>query len=354
MIVTGGAGFIGTNFVRHWRSVAPGDEIVVLDLLTYAGRADNLAGLDGVTLVVGDIRDVALVERLITDWNADTIVHVAAETHVDRSIAGPGDFVSTNIVGTHHLLEAAKACWLDRGSGRPHRFHHVSTDEVYGSLGLDDPPFTEASRFAPNSPYAASKAAADHLVRAYHRTYGLATTTSHCSNNYGPFQFPEKLVPLAITQALLGRSIPLYGDGRHVRDWLCVEDHVRGIETILRHGGPGEVFNIGGGAEHANAAMLEGIAEAVDRAFAADPRLAVRFPRAAAAQGRPTANLISHVADRQGHDRRYAIDATLMVERFGFVARHDVADGIAATLDWYLDHETWWRSASAAARPAED
>src|SRR5690349_6052780 len=222
LLVTGGAGFIGANFVRYWRKSHPADQVVVLDALTYAGRRENLAGLDGVTFVHGNICDQALVETLLADHAIDTIVHFAAESHVDRSIAGPDAFIETNIVGTHSLLKAAKQAWLDTGSGKPHRFHHVSTDEVYGTLAPDDPAFSETTPYAPNSPYAASKAASDHLVRAYNRTFGLKTSISNCSNNYGPYQFPEKLLPLFITNALHGRPLPIYGDGQNIRDWLYV------------------------------------------------------------------------------------------------------------------------------------
>jgi len=246
LIVTGGAGFIGGNFVHHWRKVAFGDGIVVLDALTYAGNRANLEGLDGVELVVGDICDTGLVSDLLDSRQADTIVHFAAESHGDRSITGPDAFVTTNVVGTHSLLKAAKAAWIDKGSGKPHRFHHVSTDEVYGSLGPDDAAFSETTAYAPNSPYSASKAGSDHLVRAYRHTYGLETTTSNCSNNYGPYQFPEKLITLFTLNALHGRKLPIYGDGMNVRDRLHVEDHCRGIELILRKGRIGEVYNVGG------------------------------------------------------------------------------------------------------------
>ncbi len=234
LLVTGGAGFIGANFVHHWRDRHPADGIVVLDLLTYTGNRANLDGIDGVELVVGDIADTALVERLLDDRAIDTIVHFAAESHVDRSITGPDAFIATNVVGTHSLLKAARTCWLDAGSGRPHRFHHVSTDEVYGSLAANDPAFSETTPYAPNSPYSASKAASDHLVRAHHHTYGLETTTSNCSNNYGPYQFPEKLIPLFLLNCLHDRTLPIYGDGMNVRDWLHVADHCAGIEAVIR------------------------------------------------------------------------------------------------------------------------
>ncbi|MDY7523895.1 dTDP-glucose 4,6-dehydratase [Sphingomonas sp. 10B4] len=349
MIVTGGAGFIGSNFVRHWRSVAPDDAIVVLDILSYAGHPANLDGLDGVTLIPGDICDTPLVSRLIADHAIDTIVHFAAETHVDRSITGPDAFVTTNVVGTHSLLKAAKTAWLDQGGGKPHRFHHVSTDEVYGTLGADDLAFSEVTPYAPNSPYAASKASSDHLVRAYHHTYGLETTTSNCSNNYGPFQFPEKLVPLFILNALSGKQLPIYGDGKNVRDWLHVADHCQAIERILRGGRIGETYNIGGGQELPNFAVVDEICRGVDAAFAVDATLATRFPAAPAAQGRSTAELKSYVEDRKGHDRRYAIDASKIHSELGYVPARDFPRGFADTLAWYLAGEQWWKPLLARA-----
>ncbi|MDZ7895489.1 MAG: dTDP-glucose 4,6-dehydratase [Sphingobium sp.] len=343
LIVTGGAGFIGANFVHHWRKVSPQDNIVVLDVLTYAGNPANLDGLDGVELVVGDICDTALVSKLIDDHAIDTIVHFAAESHVDRSITGPDAFVTTNVVGTHSLLKAAKSAWLDKGTGKPHRFHHVSTDEVYGSLEMDDPAFHEDTPYAPNSPYSASKAGSDHLVRAYHHTYGLETTTSNCSNNYGPFQFPEKLIPLFTLNALSGRSLPIYGDGMNVRDWLHVEDHCLGIELILRNGRIGETYNVGGGQELPNVTVIEEICKGVDAAFAAKPELARRFPNAPAAQGRSSTELKTYVQDRKGHDRRYAIDETKIRSELGYEPRRDFPQGFAETLSWYLAREDWWK-----------
>lgn len=343
LIVTGGAGFIGANFVHHWRKAHPQDAITVLDALTYAGNPANLDGLDGVELVEGDICDTALVSRLLAERDVDTIVHFAAESHVDRSITGPDAFVTTNVVGTHSLLKSAKDAWLDKGTGRPHRFHHVSTDEVYGSLGPNDPAFSETTAYAPNSPYSASKAGSDHLVRAYHHTYGLDTRTSNCSNNYGPYQFPEKLIPLFTLNALSGKPLPIYGDGMNVRDWLHVEDHCRGIELVLEKGRPGEVYNIGGGQELPNLEVIEQICRGVDAAFASDPSLADRFPDAPAAQGRPTSELKSFVEDRKGHDRRYAIDETKVRGELGYAPARDFEHGFAETLRWYLDNEAWWR-----------
>ena len=343
LIITGGAGFIGTNFVHHWRKHHPGDAIVVLDLLTYAGNRANLDGLDGVELIEGDICHTDLVAELIDSRAIGTIVHFAAESHVDRSITGPDAFVTTNVVGTHSLLKAAKTVWLDKGSGRPHRFHHVSTDEVYGSLSADDPAFNENTPYAPNSPYSASKAGSDHLVRAYHHTYGLETTTSNCSNNYGPFQFPEKLIPLFTLNALAGRQLPIYGDGMNVRDWLHVEDHCLGIELILTKGRIGETYNIGGGQELPNVVVIEQICQAVDAAFAKDPSLAHRFPVAPPANGRSSVELKTYVTDRKGHDRRYAIDETKIRRELGYAPARDFPQGFAETLAWYLSREDWWR-----------
>jgi dTDP-glucose 4,6-dehydratase len=347
LIVTGGAGFIGANFVHHWRKHHPEDGIVVLDALTYAGNRANLDGLDGVELVVGDICHTDLVSELLESRAIDTIVHFAAESHVDRSITGPDAFVTTNVVGTHSLLKAAKGAWLDRGSGKPHRFHHVSTDEVYGSLGPNDPAFSETTPYAPNSPYSASKAGSDHLVRAYHHTYGLETTTSNCSNNYGPYQFPEKLIPLFLLNALHGRKLPIYGDGMNVRDWLHVEDHCRGIELCIAKGRPGEVYNIGGGQELPNLQVVEEICRGVDAAFARDPMLAERFPDAPAGKGQASASLKNHVEDREGHDRRYAIDETKAKRDLGYETARDFENGLASTIDWYLDREQWWRGAAS-------
>jgi dTDP-glucose 4,6-dehydratase len=343
LLVTGGAGFIGTNFVRHWRNAHPDDEIIVLDALTYAGRRDNLSELENIEFVHGNICDETLVEKLLGDHSVATIVHFAAESHVDRSIAGPDAFIETNIVGTHNLLKAAKRAWLDTGSGRPHRFHHISTDEVYGTLEPDDPAFTEATAYAPNSPYAASKAASDHLVRAYSRTFGLQATISNCSNNYGPYQFPEKLIPLFITHALHGKALPIYGDGQNVRDWLHVDDHCRAIELILTRAKAGAVYNVGGGHEMSNLSIVDTICSKVDEAFRGDPKLAGQYPNAPAARGVPTSSLRSFVPDRLGHDRRYAIDCSKIERELGYRAMvSDFAAGFSATLAWYLQNRDQW------------
>jgi dTDP-glucose 4,6-dehydratase len=347
LLVTGGAGFIGGNFVHYWAEQHPEDAIVVLDCLTYAGNRSTIEGAAQAELIVGDIRDTELVKQLLRDRNIATIVHFAAESHVDRSIDQPDAFIDTNVIGTNNLLKAARAVWLDSGSGREHRFHHISTDEVYGSLGPEDPAFTETHPYEPNSPYSASKAASDHLVRAYHHTYGLITTTTNCSNNYGPYHYPEKLIPLFILNALSGKSLPIYGDGMNVRDWLYVRDHCRGIEAALHHGKPGETYNIGGGEELPNMAVIDRICAEVDRAFEEIGDLAARFPEAPAAKGQPTATLKTYVEDRKGHDRRYAIDETKARRELGYAPQHGFEEGLRGTLRWYLDNEAWWRPLQA-------
>ena len=319
----------------------------MFDALTYAGNPANLSDLErqaGFTFVHGDIRDFERLTALLSDRKIDTIVHFAAESHVDRSIHGPDAFIETNILGTHCLLKAAKTAWLDTGTGQPHRFHHVSTDEVYGSLGPDEAPFTETSPYAPNSPYSASKAASDHLVRAYHRTYGLETTITNCSNNYGPYQFPEKLLPLFLINALHGKPLPIYGDGGNVRDWLYVADHCRGIERVLDAGRLGEIYNIGGECEMSNLALVDRLCAVIDAAFDRDQALAERFPEAAPAQGRPSATLKAFVKDRPGHDRRYAIDTGKIRTELGVTPNFSLEDGLDRTLRWYLDNEDWWRA----------
>lgn len=343
LLVTGGAGFIGGNFVHYWARHHPDDCIVVLDCLTYAGNRSTIAGVEQAELVVGDIRNTELVEKLLREHCVSTLVHFAAESHVDRSITGPDAFIDTNILGTNSLLKAARKVWLDEGTGHEHRFHHISTDEVYGSLGPNDPAFSETTQYQPNSPYSASKAASDHLVRAYHHTYGLNTTTTNCSNNYGPFHYPEKLIPLFMLNALYGRPLPIYGDGMNVRDWLYVEDHCRGIEAALERGKPGETYNIGGGEELPNMTVIDRICQEVDRAFDEVEGLAQRYPDAPAAQGRPTDELKTFVEDRKGHDRRYAIDEAKARAALGYAPQHDFATGLRSTLRWYLDNEAWWK-----------
>jgi dTDP-glucose 4,6-dehydratase len=346
-LVTGGAGFIGANFVHHWLKQHSDGRLVVLDALTYAG---NLASLDAVRdhacfrFVHGKIEDTGLVEALLRDEQLDTVVHFAAESHVDRSISGPDAFVQTNVVGTHSLLKAARKVWLDERKLQQHRFHHVSTDEVYGSLGPSDPAFTERTPYSPNSPYSASKAASDHLARAYHHTYGLDVTISNCSNNYGPYHFPEKLIPLIAVNILEGRPLPVYGDGMNVRDWLHVADHCAAIDLILREGRAGETYNIGGGEESTNIGLVRRLCGLVSEMFAADPSLCRRFPASPCAQGRDAATLISYVADRPGHDRRYAIDCSKLRRELGFATQGSLEQGLRSTLAWFVANESWWRA----------
>ncbi|KEI70764.1 dTDP-glucose 4,6-dehydratase [Endozoicomonas elysicola] len=345
LLVTGGAGFIGANFVHYWLNQYPDHKVVVLDALTYAGNLANLEpvnGLPNFEFVHGDILHTDLIVELLKHHAVDTIVHFAAESHVDRSITGPDAFLETNIMGTHSLLKAAKQVWLD-GGVVDHRFHHVSTDEVYGTLAENDPPFTETTAYAPNSPYAASKASSDHLVRAYQETYGLNTTISNCSNNYGPYHFPEKLIPLVITNILEDKPLPIYGDGKQVRDWLFVEDHARGIELVLNKGMVGENYNIGGHNEWQNIDIVKLVCQLVNEAFSADAELASRFPNATKAANGIAEELITFVKDRPGHDRRYAIDAAKSRRELGYEPVESFETGIRKTLHWYLDNEVWWR-----------
>jgi len=329
-LVTGGAGFIGGNFVLD--AVGRGIKVVNLDALTYAGNRDTLASLDGDpnhVFVHGDIGDRALVARLLAEHRPDAVVNFAAESHVDRSIDGPAAFIQTNVVGTLALLEAVRDHWksLEGETRQAFRFLHVSTDEVYGSLG-ETGKFTEETPYAPNSPYSASKAASDHLVRAFHHTYGLPTLTTNCSNNYGPYHFPEKLIPLVIAKALAGEPLPVYGDGRQVRDWLFVSDHCAAIRTVLAKGRVGETYNVGGNAEMQNIEVVHAICALLDR----------RRPRE---DGLPRASQVTHVADRPGHDRRYAIDASKLRDELGWEPAYTFERGIAETVDWYLAHQDW-------------
>ncbi|MCK2097335.1 dTDP-glucose 4,6-dehydratase [Thauera aromatica] len=331
ILVTGGAGFIGANFVLDWLA-GGGEPVLNLDALTYAGNLETLASVDGDPahrFVHGDICDRALLERLLAEHRPRAIVHFAAESHVDRSIHGPGAFVRTNVEGTFTLLEAARAYWsaLPQGEREAFRFLHVSTDEVYGSLGPDDPAFTETKTYEPNSPYSASKAASDHLVRAWHHTYGLPVLTTNCSNNYGPFQFPEKLIPLMIVNALAGKPLPVYGDGLNVRDWLYVGDHCSAIRTVLAHGRVGETYNVGGWNEITNLDIVHSLCALLDELR----------PDAAGSHAR----LITHVTDRPGHDRRYAIDARKIEHELGWKPAQTFATGIRKTVQWYLDNPRW-------------
>ena len=352
LLVTGGAGFIGANFVHYWLAQHPDDTLVVLDALTYAGNRKNLAGLDArqnFTFVHGNITNTDKVIALLRQHRIDTIVHFAAESHVDRSIQGPDTFIQTNITGTYSLLKAARQVWIEAPAlqnkpALPHRFHHVSTDEVFGSLPADQPAFTEYTAYAPNSPYSASKAAADHLVRAFNQTYGLATTLSRCSNNYGPYHYPEKLIPLTLTHILHDKPIPVFGDGQQIRDWLYVHDHVRAIEAILLRGKAGDTWNIGARCELTNMQLLHTLCRVMDEAFATLPQLRQRFPLARAARAGQSASLIRHVQDRPGHDRRYAIDPAKIERELDFVAHEPFDSGIVKTVAWFLDNESWWRT----------
>jgi dTDP-glucose 4,6-dehydratase len=348
LLVTGGAGFIGGNFVHYWSTKHPADTLVVLDALTYAGNLATLHALiesRRIVFVHGDITDATVVDRVLHEHAIDTVVHFAAESHVDRSIADPTLFVRTNVLGTQVMLEACRRAWYERGTWRPGvRFHHVSTDEVYGSLEPDDPPFSETTPFAPNSPYAASKASSDHFVRAYVHTYGLTATVTNCSNNYGPFHFPEKLIPLAIVNALHGKRLPVYGDGQQIRDWLYVEDHCAAIDRILHGPYESNTFNVGGRAEHRNLSIVQQLCALINERFRADPSLALRFPACPPANGTDCASLITFVEDRRGHDRRYAIDPSRIASELGFEPRETLVTGLARTVDWFLVNEPWWRA----------
>lgn len=333
ILVTGGAGFIGSNFVRYWCQRYPADRVIVLDALTYAGNRQNLADLEkqaNLRFVEGDICDRSLIDALLLEENVDTVAHLAAESHVDRSILAPDQFVHTNVVGTFTLLEAFHQYWLSNAQPDAYRFLHVSTDEVYGTLGPDDPPFLETTPYAPNSPYAASKAGSDHLVRAYFRTYGLPTLITNCSNNYGPYHFPEKLIPLMCINILLGRELPIYGDGQNIRDWLYVNDHCHALDVVIHRGKPGETYNIGGNNEVKNLDLVKQLCELMDRMA---PNLPVS----------PAKKLITFVQDRPGHDQRYAIDTTKIYTELNWQAQISLASGLQRTVEWYLTHQAWWQ-----------
>jgi dTDP-glucose 4,6-dehydratase len=333
IVITGGAGFIGSNFVHHWCENYPEDRVIVLDALTYAGNLHNLATLKdrkNFRFLQGDICDRALVDELFASENIDTVAHFAAESHVDRSILGPGAFVQTNVVGTFTLLESFRQHWLSNHQPDKYRFLHVSTDEVYGSLGVDDPAFTETTPYAPNSPYSASKAGSDHLARAYFHTYGMPTIITNCSNNYGSYHFPEKLIPLMCINILLGKPLPVYGDGQNVRDWLYVRDHCQALDTVIHKGKAGETYNIGGNNEVKNIDLVRMLCDLMDELA---PDLPVK----------PAQNLITFVRDRPGHDRRYAIDATKIRTELGWQPQETVEGGLRKTIQWYLDHRDWWQ-----------
>lgn len=333
VLVTGGAGFIGSNFVRYLLGIEPQVQIFNLDLLTYAGSRENLNDLpdpERHTLIEGDICNRDLVEGLIRERHITTIVHFAAETHVDRSIVDPAPFIHTNVVGTCVLLEAARRAWMvDKLNGpEPVRFHHISTDEVFGSLAPDDRAFSESTPYAPNSPYAASKASSDHLVRAYRHTYGLPITITNCSNNYGPYQFPEKLIPLTLLNALQGLALPVYGDGQQIRDWLFVEDHCEAIWRVVQDGEPGETYVVGGNNQPTNLSVVQTLCEILDELQPESPLV-------------PHRSLIRFVIDRPGHDRRYAMDITKISRELGWQPRQSLKMGLLKTAKWYLDHPDW-------------
>lgn len=343
VMVTGGAGFIGSAVVRHL--VRSGTRVITLDKLTYAGNPASLKMVENSPLhrlVVGDIADTDLVLALLREEQVDGIMHLAAESHVDRSIDGPGAFVETNVVGTFRLLSAALDYWrgLEGEARDGFRFHHVSTDEVFGDLPFDSGVFTEETPYAPSSPYSASKAASDHFVRAWHETYGLPVVLSNCSNNYGPFHFPEKLIPLVILNALEGRELPVYGKGENVRDWLYVEDHAKALAAVLTTGAVGESYNIGGREERTNLQVVEAICDLLD----------ARVPLAS---GEARRGLIRFVTDRPGHDRRYAIDPAKIERELGWRSDHSFETGLAATIDWYLDNRWWWEPIRSGAYAGE-
>ncbi|MBR1120157.1 dTDP-glucose 4,6-dehydratase [Bradyrhizobium lablabi] len=355
VLITGGAGFIGQNLVHAWRRARPTDRLVVLDAMTYAANIRSLEPLiadRGIVFVKGDIGDAELLRRLFDEHRFTRVAHLAAESHVDRSIADPQAFLQTNVLGTFTLLKAALDAWRGPSAELAARFLHVSTDEVYGSLGPTDPAFTESTAYRPNSPYAASKAASDHLVRSFVETYKLPALITNCSNNYGPYQHPEKLIPLMIIHALEGKKLPIYGDGSNVRDWLHVSDHCNALMTVIERGRVGQTYNVGGGNERNNRDVVGTICDALDRAFATDATLSSRFPSCPASAGNSCRSLITFVTDRPGHDHRYAIDATKLAAELGSNCNVDFANGLGQTVQWYLDHEQWWRDVTSGAYQA--
>lgn len=334
ILITGGAGFIGGNFVHHWSTSYPDDHIVVLDALTYAGNRKTLASLENrpnFKFIEGNICDRPLIDKILAEEKINTVAHFAAESHVDRSILGPGAFVQTNVVGTFTLLESFRQHWQNylQPEAQKSIFLHVSTDEVYGSLAEDDPAFTETTAYQPNSPYSASKAGSDHLARAYYHTYQMPTVITNCSNNYGPYHFPEKLIPLMCINMLLGKPLPVYGDGQNVRDWLYVIDHCRALDVVINKGQPGETYNIGGNNEVKNIDLVQTLCQLMDELA---PDLPVK----------PCSNLITYVKDRPGHDRRYAIDATKIKTELGWTPSVTVEEGLRKTVTWYLNNRQWW------------
>jgi dTDP-glucose 4,6-dehydratase len=355
VLLTGGAGFIGQNLVHAWLSARPDDQLVVVDAMTYAANIRSLEPLIAarrIVFVKDDIGDAALMKKLFDEHRFSRVAHLAAESHVDRSIENAETFLQTNVLGTFTLLQTALAFWRAAGLLDRARFLHVSTDEVYGSLGAADPAFTESSPYRPNSPYAASKAASDHLVRSFVATHGMPAVITNCSNNYGPYQHPEKLIPLMIIHALQGKALPVYGDGSNIRDWLHVSDHCEALMAVIERGRIGETYNVGGGNERTNRSVVELICDTIDRAFAADASLAQRFPLCPPAAGRGTKTLISFVTDRPGHDQRYAIDAAKLKAELGSQSRVAFDAGLAETVQWYLDHEAWWHDVTSGAYKA--
>lgn len=358
LLITGGAGFIGTNFVLRLQEHSTGQRLLIVDALHYAGRRENLQPLierGAVDFVQGDIRDEALLRSLLREYQVSAVVNFAAHTHVDRSIADPRPFYQNNVEGTCSLLSAVLA--VQSECGRSIRFHQISTDEVFGSLGPDDPPFAEDFPYRPNSPYSASKAAADHFVRAFFKTYGLAATISYCSNNYGPYQYPEKLLPLSLAALLQGRRIPVYGDGRQRREWIYVDDHCRGVELVLSRGRPGRCYNIGGGVSLSNLEFLQLLYQTLGAVFAARQELASIYPQSFAAPAAcggevpPFAAVVEHVADRPGHDRRYALDPRRAAAELGFTASTPLASGMRQAVLWYIDRKSYWQNASVQSVP---
>jgi dTDP-glucose 4,6-dehydratase len=350
VLITGGAGFIGQNLVHAWRVARPLDRLVVVDAMTYAANIRSLEALiadRSIAFVKGDIGDAALMRRLFEEHAFTRVAHLAAESHVDRSIADPEAFLQTNVLGTFTLLKAALDAWRSSGTLDRSRFLHVSTDEVYGSLEPADPAFSESSPYRPNSPYAASKAASDHLVRSFVATYGMPALITNCSNNYGPYQHPEKLIPLMIIHALEGKPLPIYGDGSNVRDWLHVSDHCGALIRVIEAGRAGETYNVGGGNERNNRDVVGLVCERIDRAFAANPALGSRFPACPAASGGSCRSLIGYVTDRPGHDHRYAIDATKLADHLDHRCSVDFESGLRQTVQWYLDQENWWRDVTS-------
>jgi len=336
ILITGGAGFIGSNLIHYWLAQNPGDTIVNFDALTYAGNLANLAGVESnpnYHFFQGDLRKQEQLDEVFEQFSIDSVIHLAAESHVDRSINDPSPFIDSNIKGTFQLLETARNHWQE--DLKDHRFLHVSTDEVYGTLGKEGL-FTEQTPFAPNSPYSSSKASSDHLVRAWHHTFGMDTLITHCSNNYGPFQFPEKLIPLMIRNCLLGKELPVYGDGLQVRDWLYVEDHCEALDVVFHRGQSGESYNIGGLNEWENLSMVRHICQFMDSELGNSPE-------------QSCLNLIRHIQDRPGHDRRYAIDASKIQNQLGWQPRHQIGEGLEKTMRWYLGHQEWVEQVTSGA-----